>query len=78
MADHSTLHTRPDRLLRRPDVEARVGLRRAWIYHLMQRGEFPLPVRLGDRAVAWRESDVAAWIASRPVARAAKEAMGNG
>ena len=70
MADPGTPHRPLDRLLRRPDVERRVGLRRAWIYYLMRRGEFPLPVRLGDRAVAWRESDIAAWIAARPVARA--------
>lgn len=62
-----------DRLIRlRPDLENTVGLKRARIYELMRDGRFPLPVRIADRAVAWRESDIAAWIASRPLARAAK------
>jgi len=55
----------PNRLLRRPEVEARTGLARSTIYDWMSRGEFPRPVRLGARIVAWRESDVAAWLESR-------------
>ena len=64
-------HPSSDSLLRRPDVEKLVGLKRAWIYQLMRQGEFPLPVRLGDRAVAWRESDIAAWISERPTVQQA-------
>jgi prophage regulatory protein len=59
----------PDRLLRRPAVEAMVGLRRAAIYDLVAKGQFPRPVRIGARAVAWRSTDIAAWISSRPTAR---------
>lgn len=57
-----------DKHLRRPAVEALTGLARSTIYHLMSRGQFPRPVRLSVRAVAWRESDVTAWLASRPLA----------
>ena len=56
------------RLLRRPEVEARTALSRAAIYAQMSRGEFPRPVKIGRRAVAWREEDVNAWIADRPAA----------
>jgi prophage regulatory protein len=49
-------------LLRRPDVETRTGLSRSTIYEWMKRGEFPQPVKLGVRIVAWRESDVTAWL----------------
>ncbi|KDB01888.1 DNA-binding protein [Defluviimonas sp. 20V17] len=52
-------------LLRRPAVEARTGLSRSTIYEWMKRGEFPHPVTLGARIVAWRESDIAAWLESR-------------
>lgn len=52
-------------LLRRPAVEARTGLSRSTVYEWMRRGEFPQPVRLGSRMVAWRESDIAAWLESR-------------
>lgn len=54
-----------EKLLRRPEVEARTGLSRSTIYDWIKRGEFPQPVRLGTRLVAWRESDVTAWLESR-------------
>jgi prophage regulatory protein len=54
-----------DILLRRPEVEARTGLSRSTLYEWMKRGEFPQPVKLGTRLVAWRESDIAAWLKSR-------------
>ena len=52
-------------LLRRPAVEARVGLSRAWIYSAMEKGEFPRPVKIGRRAVAWPTSVIDRWIAER-------------
>lgn len=54
-----------DKILRRPDVERITGLARSTIYDWLHKGEFPKPVRLGARAVGWRESDVLAWVASR-------------
>jgi len=53
------------KLLRRREVEARTGLSRSTLYDWMKRGEFPQPVRLGKRAVAWREVDLEAWLESR-------------
>jgi prophage regulatory protein len=49
-------------VLRRPEVEARTGLSRSTIYAWMASGNFPLPVKLGTRLVAWRESDVTEWL----------------
>ena len=57
-----------DRLLRRPEVEEITGLSRASIYRLMRSGDFPLPVKVSSTAVRWKESDIHAWIQSRPVA----------
>lgn len=54
-----------ERILRRPDVEARTGLSRSTIYDWMKRGEFPKPVALGTRRVGWREGDIEAWVAAR-------------
>jgi len=65
----STPANTADSLIRLPAVLARVGLKQSRLYELIQSGEFPAPVRLGVRAVAWRESEVYAWIASRPTAR---------
>lgn len=58
----------PSRLLRLPEVMARVGLTRSPIYRQIAAGTFPPAVSLGARAVAWRESDIAAWIEARPEA----------
>lgn len=54
-----------DRILRRKDVEAQIGLSRSTIYDAMSRGEFPRPLKLGRRAVGWRQSDIDAWLARR-------------
>ncbi len=55
------------RMLRRDAVEAATGLSRSSIYRLMRAGQFPEPVKVGLRAVRWRESDLATWLASCPV-----------
>lgn len=54
-----------DKIIRRPDVERITGLGRSTIYDWMARGEFPQPVKLGARAVGWRESDIQAWLDAR-------------
>ena len=53
------------RFIRRPAVENRTGLSRSTIYLLMQNGQFPKPVRIGGRAVAWPEAEVEAWLNAR-------------
>lgn len=62
-------------LLRLPQVEARVGLRKSSIYDAVRRGEFPAPLRLSRRAVCWPESSIDAWIASR-IAAGSKKVVG--
>ncbi|SES64228.1 helix-turn-helix transcriptional regulator [Oceanicella actignis] len=54
------------KLLRLKDVLDVTGLSRSRLYELQARGDFPRAVRIADRAVAWREADIAAWIDSRP------------
>jgi len=51
-----------ERILRRPEVEARTGLSRSTIYDWVKRHEFPRPIALGARVVGWRESDISAWL----------------
>ncbi len=63
------MNSQHERLLRFPEVSERVALKRTAIYDRVGAGTFPAPVRLTERAVAWRESDIDAWIASRPSAR---------
>ena len=54
-----------DKILRRHEVEERLGVARATIYVWMEKGLFPRPVKLGPRAVGWRESAVSSWLAQR-------------
>ncbi len=52
-------------ILRRKQVEARVGLRRSTIYAKIAAGEFPAPVNLGGRAVGWLQHEIENWLADR-------------
>ncbi|EHY2293645.1 TPA: helix-turn-helix transcriptional regulator [Escherichia coli] len=52
------------RLIRLPEVLNRTGYGKAWIYHLISKGCFPSPVKIGSRAVAFVESEVEDWIQS--------------
>lgn len=41
------------------------GLSRSTIYAMMTEGAFPKSIKLGKRAVGWREADIAEWLDSR-------------
>ena len=58
--------TENDRLLARGQVESMTGLSRSSIYREMRAGRFPLPLKVGPRAVRWPASEIAAWLADRP------------
>ena len=45
-------------ILRRKQVEARTGLSRSTIYERVKTREFPVPVKIGARAVGWIESEI--------------------
>lgn len=55
----------PEILIRITEVLRRTGLSRPRLYVLIQEGTFPKQVKIGKRAVAWRESDLTAWIGGR-------------
>jgi len=52
----------PEKLLRLPAVCEQTGLGKSSIYAIQ---DFPKPLVLSRRAVAWKQSEVSAWIASR-------------
>ena len=56
----------PSRLVRVREVVERTGLARTTIWRFQKEGRFPPAVRVGDRRIAWREEDIAAWIAGLP------------
>ncbi|VVD86902.1 transcriptional regulator [Pandoraea communis] len=51
-----------ERLYKLPSVVERVALSRAEIYRRIKEGTFPQPVKIGARAVAFRGSDIDAWL----------------
>ncbi len=55
----------PGRLLPPPIVADRTSLSRTTLWRLVRRGEFPKPVRVSPGRVAWSESAINGWIASK-------------
>lgn len=58
----------PSVFLRMKAVTKMTGLGRSTIYRLVAQDKFPSPVRLADRAVAWRRADLERWSEQRPSA----------
>jgi prophage regulatory protein len=54
-------------------VTEKTGLKKSAIYSAIRAGTFPAPVPISERRVAWRESEVDAWIAARIAAAASPE-----
>lgn len=52
-------------LLRRNQVEQRTGLARSTVYKLIATGDFPPPIKLTRKAVAWPEAAIDAWVQAR-------------
>ncbi|MGK0269588.1 MAG: prophage regulatory protein [Cocleimonas sp.] len=50
------------KLIKLKEVMACTGLGRSSIYKFMSENRFPKHVSLGDRAVAWVESEIQDWI----------------
>lgn len=48
-------------------VQELVSLSRTELYRRIRSNGFPRPVSIGSRAVAWRASDIQAWIAARTI-----------
>lgn len=57
-----------ERLVRLPEVRFLTGLGKSSIYDAVKAGTFPQAVRVTEYAVAWRKSEIDAWIAQRPSA----------
>lgn len=63
-----------ERLLRINVVVFLTGLSRGVIYRRMDAGDFPLALRVHGKCVAWKESEVNAWIQNlQPITQPAKK-----
>lgn len=54
-----------EKLIRLHAVLSMTGLSRTTVYDLMRRDGFPKNIPIGQRARAWRESDIQQWILER-------------
>ncbi len=54
-----------DPLMRQQAVSLKTTLSRTEIYRRVKCGEFPQPIRIG-RTIAWKTSEIDAWIDSLP------------
>ena len=56
------------RVVRIKEVLEITGLSKSVVYDMVSRNEFPRPVRISHRAVAWHQADIEEWLDSRPPA----------
>ncbi len=61
-------HAISDRILRLPELCKKTGRAPSTTWKDVHERTFPPPVRLGPRAVGWRESEVDAWLEARSIA----------
>lgn len=66
---------RLNRIYRKPELQAFIGVRRTKVAELMENEDFPRPIKLtpGGRAIGWLEDELIAWQQSRIAARDAGE-----
>jgi prophage regulatory protein len=55
-----------ERFLTAEQLRELIPFSRMHIHRLMRRGDFPRPLKLGEQRVAWKESEIRAWLESRP------------
>ncbi|HEM8127514.1 TPA: helix-turn-helix transcriptional regulator [Providencia rettgeri] len=60
-----TVTTLKESLIRLPEVMRRTGYGKAWIYRLIEAGQFPKSVKIGTRSIAFVESEVDEWVANK-------------
>jgi len=58
-----------EKILRKPELFARIQLSDASIWRLERLGKFPKRIKIGSAAVGWLESEVIAWLAAKAAER---------
>ena len=61
-----------DHILRQPSLRSKTGRANATTWKDVKEGTFPPPIRIGPRAVGWRESEVNAWLEACSISTRAK------
>lgn len=56
-------------LIKLNEVKARTGLSRSSIYSYIDKGLFPAQIKLGERSVAWLDTEIESWVEGKINAR---------
>jgi prophage regulatory protein len=59
-------------MIKLKEVQKLTGLSRSSIYAYIDKGLFPAQIKLGERSVAWLDSEIESWVNSKINARDAK------
>ena len=63
------METTNDRLIRKPELMARIGLSDVTIWRLEKRGQFPKRLKIGGNSVGWLESEISEWMTAKAAER---------
>ena len=66
--DYDSLLETVKLLLRPKDVCHTLGISKATLWRLAQTEDFPKPIQMGPRAIAWHVDAIREWAANRPIA----------
>ena len=55
-----------ERLMKEREVCELLGISKSTLWRWVAVKRFPAPVRIGPRAVRWRQSEILAWMSSLP------------
>jgi prophage regulatory protein len=54
-----------ERLIRLPDVMAKLGIKRSTVWLFVKQNRLPKPIKLSAKVAVWRESEIDAYIADK-------------
>ena len=54
------------KLLKIEEVIEKTTLGKSSIFDYVKKGKFPRPVKVGERAVAWKDDEIDEWISNLP------------
>ena len=69
LSQQATLAAPELQFLRQVDVLSRTKLSRSTLYELIAKGDFPKPLKLGERINAWSETEITEWQQAQLAAR---------
>ncbi|WP_138430918.1 helix-turn-helix transcriptional regulator [Fodinibius saliphilus] len=55
-----------DRIIRPSELQDILGVTSSTLWRMEKEGRLPARIKISERAVGWRKSDIEEWIANRP------------